>query len=37
VNRLHAELKSIVETPDVQQRAAKIGMVPLSTLSPHAE
>jgi len=31
VNRLHAELNSIVEIPDVQQRVAKISMVSLST------
>jgi hypothetical protein len=34
VNKLHAELKSIIEMPDVHRRVAKIGMVPLCTLSP---
>ena len=34
VKRLHAELKSIGEMPDVHQRVAKIGMIQLSTLSP---
>ena len=34
VNRLHAELKSIVALPEIQQQILKLGMVPVSSPSP---
>jgi tripartite-type tricarboxylate transporter receptor subunit TctC len=34
VNRLHAELKSIVELPEIQQQMVKIGMIPVSSPPP---
>jgi len=34
VNRLHAELKGIVELPEIQARMVEIGMIPVSSPSP---
>jgi tripartite-type tricarboxylate transporter receptor subunit TctC len=34
VNRLHAELKSIVALPEIQQEIVKIGMIPLDSPPP---
>jgi tripartite-type tricarboxylate transporter receptor subunit TctC len=34
VNRLHAEIKSIVELPEIQRQMVKIGMIPVSSPPP---
>ena len=34
VNRLHAELKAVMATPDVQEQLAKIGMIPIVSPRP---
>lgn len=34
VNRLHAELKNIVELPEIQEQMVKIGMIPVSSPLP---
>ncbi len=34
VVRLHAELKSIVELPEIQQQMVKMGMIPVSSPPP---
>jgi tripartite-type tricarboxylate transporter receptor subunit TctC len=34
VNRLHAELKGIVELPEVHQRLTELGMIPVSSPPP---
>ena len=34
VNRLHAELKSILELPEIQQQMVKIGIIPIGGPSP---
>jgi tripartite-type tricarboxylate transporter receptor subunit TctC len=34
VNRLHAEIKRIVELPEIQQEMVKIGMIPVSSPPP---
>jgi tripartite-type tricarboxylate transporter receptor subunit TctC len=34
VNRLHAEIKSIVELAEIQQQVVKIGMIPVSSPPP---
>jgi putative tricarboxylic transport membrane protein len=34
VNKLHAEVKNLVETPEIQQRLVSLGMIPISSPSP---
>lgn len=34
VSRLHAELRSIVALPEIQQQIVKIGMIPLDSPPP---
>jgi tripartite-type tricarboxylate transporter receptor subunit TctC len=34
VNRLHAELKTVMATPDVQAQLAKLGMIPVVSPTP---
>ena len=36
VNKLHAELKAVVASPDVQAQLAKIGMIPIDSPTPEA-
>ena len=34
VNKIHAELKHLAETPEIQQRLVSLGMIPVSSPSP---
>jgi len=36
VNKLHAELKAVVASPEVQAQLAKIGMIPIDSPTPEA-